>query len=284
MMKSHKLSHVSGLMYQVWVQYIALSSFMKFHISCLGTKYKVQNTILLLVTCYLLTAPSFAQYNFIQGIGVFGGETSSRDKYKNSYPTSIQNDPNFLHSQPPSHNSAEHESWSTGIYLEMLRSADWRWVTEIDYCHKGANESDELINPITNQTTSAINKYANLQWNNYLKRWIDLGLRFRTYAMVGIRAEYTLFRSAPAYSYIAGNARKITVSPDVAIGAEFHLSGPWNLFVEEHYNPDVLPVYNKSKVTLWNRTFETRVGIIYRFRTGIGSLDLDCNAPRYHGR
>jgi hypothetical protein len=225
-----------------------------------------------------------AQYNFLQGIGAFVGETSSRDRYKNGYPLDFKDDPTFLHAQPPSHNSTERESWSVGIYAEMLKGGDWRWVSEIDYCNKGAREEDELLNPITNQTTSATNKYGNLQWNNYLKRWIDLGFRFKTYAMLGVRAEYSMIRSTPAYSYIAGNARKITASPDVGIGAEFHLKGHWNLFVEEHYNPDVLSVYNKNKVTLWNRTWETRVGIIYRFKSGIGSVDMDCNAPRYHGR
>ena len=225
-----------------------------------------------------------AQYNFVQGFGGFVGETTSRDMYKNSNPTSFQSDPTFLHAHPPSHNSTERESWSLGVYLEMLRSANWRWVSELDYCNKGAKEEDELLNPITNKTTSATNKYGNIQWNNYLKRLINLGFRFKTYIMFGVRAEYTMISSTPAYSYIAGNARNITASGDMGVGAEFRLRGPWKLFIEEHYNPDILSVYNKNKVTLWNRTWETRVGIIYRFKTGISSLDLDCNAPTYHGR
>jgi hypothetical protein len=248
-------------------------------------RFRRLTQILLISQFSILTSQfSFAQYNFLQGIGVFAGETSSRDRYKNGYPLDFKDDPTFLHAQPPSHNSTERESWSVGVYLEMLKSYSWRWVSEIDYCNKGAKEEDELLNPITNKTTSATNKYGNLQWNNYLKHWIDLGFRFRTYAMIGVRAEYTMIRSTPAYSYIAGNARRITASPDVGVGAEFHLKGHWNLFVEEHYNPDVLSVYNKNKVTLWNRTWETRVGIIYRFKSGIGSVDMDCNAPRYHGR
>jgi hypothetical protein len=244
----------------------------------------IKNIRLLIIFSFLIVHLSVHAQRFIQGVGGFIGETSSRDRYKNGYPIDFKDDPTFLHAQPPSHNSTERESWSVGIYLEMLKSYDWRWVTEISLCNKGAKEADELLNPITNQKTSAVNKYGNLQWNNYLKRWIDLGFRFKTYAMVGVRAEYTLFRSTPAYSYIAGNATRLTVSPDVAIGAEFHLKGHWNLFVEEHYNPDILKLYNKDNVWLRNRTWETRVGIIYRFKAGIGSVDLDCNAPRYHGR
>ncbi|HEX7413110.1 MAG TPA: hypothetical protein VF411_03610 [Bacteroidia bacterium] len=245
----------------------------------------IKNSCILLVLGFLIFNISIqAQYRFLQGIGAFIGETSSRDKYINSNPTDLKSDPNFLHAHPPSHNSTERESWSAGVYVEMLRSADWRWVSEIDFCNKGAKEGDELLNPITNQTTSATNKYGNIQWNNHLKRWIDIGLRFKTYAMVGARIEYTLIKSTPAYSYVAGNAAKITVSPDAAVGAEFHLRGPWNLFAEEHYNPDILKLYNKNHVWLRNRTWETRVGIIYRFKSGIGAVDLDCNAPRYHGR
>ena len=240
---------------------------------------------LILLSGFLLLNLSLqAQYNFIQGIGLFAGETSSRDHYVNSNPIPIQQDPYFLHAHPPSHKSTERESWSAGIYLEMLKSANWRWVTEAEYCNKGAVEGDELLSPITNQTRKASNHYGNIQWNNYLKRWIDLGFRFRTYVMVGIRAEYTMIHSTPAYSYISGNAKKLTASPDAGLGAEFHLRGHWNLFVEEHYNPDVLPLYNANKVKLTNRTWETRVGLIYRFKSGIGSVDMDCNAPRYHGR
>jgi hypothetical protein len=243
-------------------------------------------TRILFITLFsILTSQfSFAQYNFLQGIAIFVGETSSRDQYINLNPISIQSDPNFLHAKPPSHRSTEFESASVGIFAEMLKSANWRWVTEIDFVHKGANELDELVNPVTNQHASATNVYTNIQWNNYLKRWVDLGFRFKTYIMFGARIEYTMASATPAYGYVAGLARKINVTPDLGVGAEFHLKGPWNLFVEEHYNPDVIPVYTTGKISLWNRTWETRLGIIYRFKSGIGSVDMDCNAPRYHGR
>jgi hypothetical protein len=244
----------------------------------------MKNTRLVLVGSFLLLSVfSQAQYRFIQGIGAFIGETSSRDRYVNGYPQDFQSDPLFLHAKPPSHKSAELENFSVGIFLEMLRSAKWRWVTEIDFCNKGAVEN-ELLNPITNAKRISANHYANLQWNNYLKRWVDLGIKPRTYIMVGIRLEDNLARSTPAYSYVSGAISKIQVSADVGVGMEFHLRGPWNLFVEEHYNPDIIPLYAKNKVVMANRTWETRIGIVYRFKTGIAAVDLDCNAPRYHGR
>jgi len=246
----------------------------------------IKHTRILLVFGFLVFANQFIYaQRFLQGIALFIGETSSRDRYINLYPRDPQHDPNFLHAYPPSHKSTEFENFSVGFFAEMLKSYDWRWVTEIDFCNKGAVEN-ELLNPYTDQKRIAANHYSNLQWNNYLKRWIDLGFKFKTYAMVGARLEFTVASSTPAYSYISSKAAKLTVSPDVAIGAEFHLKGPWNLFVEEHYNPDVIPLYvtGGGKITMSNRTWETRLGIIYRFKSGIGSVDLDCNAPRYHGR
>jgi hypothetical protein len=244
----------------------------------------MKHTRIILVFSFLIFANQFIYaQRFLQGLAFFVGETSSRDRYINRYPQDFQDDPTFLHARPPSHKSAELENFSVGVFAEMLRSHDWRWVTEIDYCNKGAVEN-ELLNPVTNERRVSANHYANLQWNNYLKRWIDLGFKFKTYAMVGARIEYTVGSSTPAYSYISSHAAKLTVSPDVGVGAEFHLKGPWNLFVEEHYNPDVIPLYSVGKITMANRTWETRIGIIYRFKSGIGSVDLDCNAPRYHGR
>ena len=244
----------------------------------------MRNIRFVLVFSFLVFSASLqAQYRFLQGIAVFVGETSSRDRYVNLYPQDLQSDPTFLHAQPPSHKSGELQGFSVGIFLEMLRSAQWRWVTEIDFCNKGAAEH-ELLNPITDQKRFVANHYTNIQWNNYLKRWIDLGFKFKTYAVIGARVEFTMASSTPAYSYVSSKAAKLTVSPDVGIGAEFHLRGPWNLFIEEHYNPDAIPLFTNGHVTMWNRTWETRLGIIYRFKSGIGSVDLDCNAPRYHGR
>lgn len=244
----------------------------------------MKHTRIFLVFSFLVFANQFIYaQRFLQGIALFIGETSSRDRYLNLYPQDFAHDPTFLHAYPPSGKTCELENFSVGFFAEMLRSYNWRWVTEIDFCNKGAVVTD-IINPITDEKRVVANHYANLQWNNYLKRWVDLGFKFRTYVMVGARLEYNVSRSVPAYPAIIGKASKIVVTPDVGVGAEFHLRGPWNLFVEEHYNPSAIPWFSNGKISFWNRTWETRIGIIYRFKSGIGSIDLDCNAPRYHGR
>lgn len=230
----------------------------------------------------LLTIPHLVFPQFVRAWGLFGGETSSRHRYKNKYPQDLASDPLFLHAQPPSHKATERHSWSAGIFLEMLRSDVWRWQTEIEYCNKGSREN-ELVNWITDEKVKKVNKLTYIQWNNFLKRYINLGLGRPTYIMLGVRAEYNLSKSTPAYSYIAGNFKKIWASPDVGLGMEFRLRGNWSLFVEEHYNPDAWYQYISDGGKIWamNRTWETRVGLIYRLKQGIGAYDLDCNAPKY---
>lgn len=220
---------------------------------------------------------------FIRGFGIWAGETSSRHRYKNKYSEDPFEDPNFLHSQPPSHKGSERHSWSAGIFMEMLRSSVWRWQTEIEYCNKGSREN-VLLNWITDEKAKMVNRLTYIQWNNFLKRYINLGLGKPTYLILGVRAEYNLSKSVPAYGYIAGNMKKIWVSPDAGLGMEFPLRGNWSLFVEEHYNPDAWFQYRRDNGKIWimNRTWETRVGIIYRIKQGIGAYDLDCNAPKYH--
>lgn len=222
---------------------------------------------------------------FVRAFGLFAGETSSRHRYKNKYPQEFSEDPTFLHARPPSHKGTEFHNWSAGIFLEMLRSDRWRWQTEIEYCNKGSREN-ELLNPITDAKEKKSNKLTYIQWNNFLKRYIYIGFNKPTYLMLGVRAEYKLSASTPAYSYVAGNFKKIWASPDVGLGMEFPLRGGWGIFVEEHYNPDAWFQYYADGGKIWamNRTWETRVGVIYRMKQGIGAYDLDCNAPKYHGR
>lgn len=222
---------------------------------------------------------------FVRAWGVFPGETSSRHRYKNKYPEVPWPTTSILRATPPSHKSTERQSWSAGIFLEMLRSDVWRWQTELEYCNKGAKEN-ELLDPFLDTKEKKVNKLAYIQWNNFLKRYVYLGFRRPTYIMLGVRAEYNISKSTPAYSYISSKFKKIWASPDVGLGMEFKLRGPWHLFVEEHYNPDAWYQYISDGGKIWamSRTWETRVGLIYRLKQGIGAYDLDCNAPKYHGR
>lgn len=239
--------------------------------------------IIVFFSLFILSNSVRAQF-FFQAIGAYVAETSSRDGYRNLHSSKdINQDPLFLHTYPPSHRGGEYESWGVGVFLEMLNNDMWKWRTEIEYANKGSRETGG-INPYFGYNQSGVNTSSRIQWNNYLKRYINLGLRFPTYAMIGVRAEYSLTNSAPAYTLVAGAFKKIGISGDAGLGMEFPLKKGWSLFAEEHYNPDLMPKYASSLAVVWGRTWETRIGVIYRWKRGIGAYDIDCNAPRYHGR
>ncbi len=243
----------------------------------------MKKNILRITVFALFVIPVSLFPQFLQGVGIFLAETSSRDRYKNLHPLSLQDDPTFLHAKPPSHKATEYHSWGVGIFLSMLNNEKWRWRTEIEYANKGFAEN-ELLDPITDAQRKISNTYKRIQWNNYLKRYIDLGLRYPIYALIGARIEYGLGSSTPAYSYVSRSFTKLLVSSDAGLGIEFPLKRGFSLFVEEHYNPDVMFKYGRNKVFVTGRTWETRVGLIYRWKRGIGAYDIDCNAPRFRGK
>src|ERR1700739_4211752 len=195
----------------------------------------MKKNILSIILFLLFAIPCSLFSQFIQGAGIFGAETSSRDGYRNFYPTTLQADPNFLHSTPPSHRGGEYESWGAGAFLDLLNSDLWRWRTELEYANKGSKEN-EGQNLITKAQQTGTNTYKNIQWNNYLKRYVDLGIKKPTYFLIGVRGEYTLSRSTPAFSYVAGQFHKINISADLGVGMEFPLGRGFSIFVEEHYN------------------------------------------------
>lgn len=232
----------------------------------------IKKTVLILI----ITLTYQVKAQFFRGAGLFVCGTMSSHHYKNSRAVDSAF---FMHTYPaPSHRSAEYFSWSAGIFAEFLKYKRIRWQTELEYCNKGAVERPLLFPWPAIRGDRTVNKYAYIQWNNYAKIFFNEGYRGTPYIMLGARLEYNLSKSVSAYHLVAANLPKITVSPDAAIGYEFVSYSPFKLFTEFHYNPDLLKV-RKDAVTWRNRTYELRVGIIYRPQKAFD----DCNAPRYHG-
>lgn len=233
--------------------------------------------IIILILCLQVVGQMQAQ-QFLRGFGFFVGATESRHRYINSLPVDSFN---FAHTyNAPSHHSAEYFSWSVGILGEFLKYDKIRWQTEFEYCNKGAIES-ELLDRVTGERGPKVaNTYANIQWNNYAKIFIREGYRGLPYVMLGARLEYNFKRATPAYALVAGSIPKIAVTPDVALGYEFIVYSRWKPFVEFHYNPDLIK-FKQGPVTMWNRTFELRVGLIFR---PAGKAFDDCNAPTFRGK
>ncbi len=215
------------------------------------------------------------QAQFFRGVGLFVGATSSRHRMVNTSPV----DTLYSHKIPaPSHNSAEYVSWSVGILGEFLKYQNIRWQTELEYCNKGAVENPFLFPASDVRTGKTANALSYIQWNNYAKIFFTEGYRGTPYIMIGGRIEYNIRKSITAYPTVVAAIPKIKVSPDVALGYEFVTYSKFKPFVELHYNPDLIPK-KIDNIKFTNRTWELRVGIIYRPQKSID----DCNAPRYHG-
>lgn len=212
---------------------------------------------------------------FVRGIGLFVGVTSSRHRYINT--SAI--DSSYAHKFPaPSHKSREYVSWSVGILGEFLKYDHIRWQTEIEYCNKGAVEHP-FLSPFTDERGPATaNALSYIQWNNFAKIFFNEGYRGTPYIMIGGRIEYNLQRAIGIYPTVVGALPKLNVSPDVAAGYEFVTYSKFKPFVELHYNPDLI---NKQigNIAFNNRTWELRVGVIYRPEKRLDN----CNAPRFRG-
>jgi hypothetical protein len=227
-----------------------------------------------------------AQSQFFQGVGIFASGTQSAHNYKNTTEGdkdfANDNPSNFIFANyyPQSHISREYFSWGAGIFLEFLNRDRIRWQTEATYMKKGALEK-ELIDPFfgTRVGNFSANKYTHIQWNNYLKFYNPIGFGSHWYGMLGVRLEYLLNSSASVFQSVAGNFPRFWFSGDAALGYEFPIARRLYMFVEYHYNPDIIR-HKHANIKVRNRTLELRVGIMYRPKKK--KID-DCNAPRYKG-
>jgi hypothetical protein len=226
------------------------------------------------------------QGQFFKGVGAFIAATESAHYYDNTEENKKDNDPanfaaTYSYYYPQSHISHEYFNvLSFGLFAEMSNNERWRWQTEFEYTKKGAREK-EVINAFTGERSGsfATNKYTYIQWNNYAKFYNPIFFASKYYILAGPKIEYLFKSSTPVFSSVSGAFPKFWFSGDVGLGYEFPLFKKWSAFVEYHYNPDLIK-HRHNNIKVRNRTFELRVGIMYRPKRR--SID-DCNAPRYKG-
>lgn len=232
--------------------------------------YKISIFIIL----FQLSFPAAAQ--FIRGISLYAGGSLSKYKYVNSNPV---DNITLAHTIPaPTHNSGEYLSWSAGVFAEFIKHEHIRWQTEFAYFNKGAVEKIVVASIPEVIKEKKINKYGNIQWNNFLKVMFNELYVGTPYFMLGMRSEYTINKTVSIYPGIADKLPQLNFTPDIGAGFEFVAFSNMKLYTEIHYNRDVMK-FQIDGVSMRNRSFELRVGLIYRFKKAIE----DCNAPRYHG-
>jgi hypothetical protein len=213
-----------------------------------------------------------------QGFGIFGALTQSAHYYDNTEEDKKGTDNLRRYYYPQSHISKEFFSWGAGAFLEM-GGARYRWQTELEYANKGAREM-EVINPFTGDRSGSYRRNRNtyIQWNNYLKSFYNLG-GAKIYWMAGLRLEYLFRRSNTVFLPVSNEFPQFWFSGDIGAGYEFHLFRKYSMFVEYHWNPDILK-HTHDNIKIRNRTLELRVGFVMRPKKR--SVD-DCNAPVYRG-
>ncbi len=246
-------------------------------------------TLLLILMALSTNAQRGTYYypQFFRGAGIFGAANESMHGYvnKNAGSKDFFN-PVFTYYYPPSHISREYFSWGAGIFAEFLPYDKLRWQTEIEYTHKGAKEK-EVTNWFwgTRNGSFSPNTYTYIQWNNFLKYFFLSTYNGDFYWMAGVRLEYKLSQSISAFAPISSSFPTIWFSGDIGIGHEWAIT--WfryfHPFIEGHWNPDIIYhsyTDNGYNVKSRNRTFELRLGVIFRPK---GRAIDDCNAPKYRG-
>ena len=227
-----------------------------------------------------------AQYGSVfKGIGIFMSGTESVHYYRNldmgkreEFAANYATHPEYYYPR----DYIGRESFnvlSGGIFAEFGRSDGLRWQTEAEWI-KRSIKSKDVSDPISGAMTGySKRKYKYIEWNNYLKFYNSVGYLSAWYIMPGIRLQYLFSAGSGAYANFDGNFAKIWFSGDIGAGYEFGFTKKIFMFSEFHWNPEILS-HRFDRIRVRNRTFELRVGIVYRPRKK--SID-DCNAPKYRG-
>lgn len=182
-----------------------------------------------------LTLISTAQAQLVSGIGIMGGVTYSRQKWK-------------IHEPPQSFNQKRILRYNGEVFIEWFSHETFRIQTELQYNMKGAKDG----------ATGQKYKLDYFAFNNFLK------IRHETYSLipyilVGPRIEYT-FRSNQLGS------KTFHFGWSAGAGFETISFGPVCFLTELHYNPDIDKAGKTTFHEYYNRAFELRVGLKYKFR------------------
>lgn len=221
-----------------------------------------------------------AQRFQFKGAGFYGAGLTSSHRYQNKE-RDLKVDTVFVdrYYYPQNHVSKEFINWGAGIFAEFSTRNDIRWQTELEYANKGAREMEIVDRYMGTRSGSyGLNKYTYFQWNNYVKVFNPLGIG-QWYWMAGVRLEYLFRKNATVFTPYSNQLKPFWFSGDIGAGYEMRLLKKFNIFIEGHWNPDVIPT-KIDQVRIRNRTFEVRVGLVYRKRKK--GVD-DCTAPVYKG-
>lgn len=191
---------------------------------------------------FLILQLSYANAQFLQGIGIMGGVTAPREKWWISNPDG-------------STSKEKHKyiwvRFNGELFAEFLDYDNVNWRTEFQYHMKG----------MKNKYTGDKNKVNYICWNNFLKIKTET-YRGYPYFLIGPRVEYLFSQGTPSIPYVF---RKFHFSWSAGLGFEFITYGQLKPLVEFHYNPDINYAEKNDLLGVKNRALELRVGLKYVF-------------------
>ena len=239
----------------------------------------MMKSALLCILLFLFPYLGIAQAFKFKAAGIYGAGLTSAHYYKNdlSVPAIIDSN-GTRYFYPQSHISKEFINWGAGAFAEFTAFRRLRWQTELEYANKGAKEMEIVDRRELRSGTYVANKYTYIQWNNYVKSYTKL-IFGSWYWMAGVRLEYLFKKSAPVFAPYSSNLKSFWFSGDLGLGYEIPLGEKFDLFIEGHWNPDVI-AQRQDWLKIRNRTVEARLGLKYHPRKP--KID-DCNAPIYKG-
>ncbi len=201
---------------------------------------------------FLFALQSKAQ--FLNSIAVTGGISYGNQKFYFSDPAATARKKYIF-------------GYNGSVFAEFFNGENARWVSEIQYNQKGSLDKQ----PSNNYR----NKLQYISWNNYLKLRYEM-YSIIPYILIGPRLEYNLAQgtSSPA---ITGKFLPLHVSGAAGAGVEFISYSNFKFFTEAFYNPDIMPAYKKTDLTVRNNNIELRIGLKYEMR---GRRET-CNTPTY---
>jgi len=187
-----------------------------------------------------------AYCQFFKGIGITGGVTLAKEKWFLNYPdgsSSIQKKKNIF-------------GFNGSLRAEFIDNDNFRWVTEIQFNQKGCKDKTD--------SSTFRNRINYLCWNNFLKLQYETFDGF-PYILLGPRVEYLLSQRTPSPA-IAGGFNKFNFSLSAGAGFEKVVYSYFKPFIEIHFNRDTpfYYAYKSSFLDIRNRTWEFRIGVIYR--------------------
>lgn len=214
----------------------------------------LKSTILVLILICSFAGSGNAQ--LVNGIGVTGGITYSRQNWKFSGPSSTV-DLSVKRKYLLRYNGS--------IYAELFQHDFIRFRTEIQYNLKGSKE----VIPTADGDKKYRNKVGYLCWNNFLKLRYEM-FAVIPYILIGPRVEYALIKNPEVYQPVIHNFNKLHVTASAGAGVELVTFGIIKPFTEAHFNPGIMRSYGKTdNLGIKNLAWELRIG----FRAAIQNSD-----------